>query len=115
MVDGTGPTVGGRLFCSGSSGHDRITGFAVLGAKRFRGPIFTWLYERPFVAHLESRARGAAYPAVTPPKFKAALILVPPEATLDEFIDGPGHVELMAVLRAQNTKLSRPATCCFPS
>jgi type I restriction enzyme S subunit len=55
------------------------TGFAVLTPRQL-SPAYLYLATTTdeFVAHLESRATGAAYPAVTAAVFEAAPIVVPP-------------------------------------
>lgn len=92
------------------------TGFAVLRAKAVP---WSYLYlavtTDQFVAHLEGRARGSAYPAVVASDFEAAVLRLPPSALLEKF---DRHVaplfELASTLRCQAENLRAARDLLLP-
>ena len=68
-----------------------------------------------FVAYLEGRTRGAAYPAVLPSDFEQATLHVPPDSLLDEFHRHAGPLfELAATLRYQSYLLRTARDLLLP-
>lgn len=84
------------------------TGFTVLTAKKVP---YTFLYQYvttpSFVSHLVNHATGAGYPAVRPPDFERAEVLLPPKALTEQFHDicSPNY-ELIYKLKAQSKQLA---------
>jgi len=92
------------------------TGFAVLRAKAVP---WSFLYlattTEDFVAFLEGRTRGSAYPAVSASDFEAAELLVPPNELLDRFHCQAGPMlELAATLRLQAASLRTARDLLLP-
>lgn len=85
------------------------TGFAVLSAKKVP---FSYLYLATttdgFTAYLESKATGAAYPAVTSKDFEAAQIALPPTSILASFHANCVPIfEMINALQLQNAQLAQ--------
>jgi type I restriction enzyme S subunit len=76
------------LVLSPASDWVASTGFAVLSPRR---ASFAYIYlvttTNAFVEYLNGRATGAAYPAVTPPVFANAPVVLPPPEVLQAFAD----------------------------
>jgi type I restriction enzyme S subunit len=92
------------------------TGFAVL---RARAAPWSYFYlavtTDEFVAYLEGRARGSAYPAVSASDFESATLNVPPKNLLGEFHKYVGPLlDMAATLHLQNELLRAARDLLLP-
>jgi type I restriction enzyme S subunit len=101
-----------------SLGSDCVasTGFAVLSPRR---ASFAYIYVMTttdaFVEYLNGRATGSAYPAVTPPVFQNAPVVLPPQAKLDDFADAADPLmRLAARLGSANRNLRASRDLLLP-
>jgi type I restriction enzyme S subunit len=101
-----------------SPGSDCVasTGFAVLSPRR---ASFAYIYVMTttdaFVEYLNGRATGSAYPAVTPPVFQNAPVVLPPQAKLDAFADAADPLmRLAARLGSANSNLRASRDLLLP-
>jgi type I restriction enzyme, S subunit len=92
------------------------TGFTVLTAKLVP---YHYLYQfvttQDFVSHLINFATGTSYPAVRPPDFELAYLLIPTDELLNQFQDfcGP-NFDLISGLHKQNGVLAQARDILLP-
>ena len=92
------------------------TGLAVLTPKSVSSALlFEAVSTREFSDYLVSQEGGAAYPAVKPKDFEAAMLLVPPPE-LDRRFEATVacHHELIWTLRAQSAQLAATRDLLLP-
>ncbi|MCC7530919.1 MAG: restriction endonuclease subunit S, partial [Candidatus Melainabacteria bacterium] len=92
------------------------TGFTVITGI---GVPFTFLYNYvttdSFVSHLVNHTTGASYPAVRPPDFERAELILPPETLLEQFHEiCERSYELISTLEAQNMQLAEARDILLP-
>jgi type I restriction enzyme S subunit len=92
------------------------TGFAVLRAKTVPWSyLYSAVTTNEFVAYLEGRARGSAYPAVSAFDFEDVTLLVPPIELLSQFhLHTRPMLELVATLRQQDKILGAARDLLIP-
>jgi len=92
------------------------TGFTVLTAKTVPHLfLYQFVTTENFVSHLVNHATGSSYPAVRPPDFEKAELLLPPNSLLSQYqeICEPSYA-LISKLVAQNRSLAEARDLLLP-
>jgi len=92
------------------------TGFTIIsGTKVPYSFLYNFTTTDNFVNHLVNHTTGASYPAVRPPDFERAELLLPPKALLDQFQEiCEANYELAYTLGEQSKQLAEARDLLLP-